>query len=92
VIGHIGCLQDEMLGLIASHVVVPDYRGFGVGGRLLAELVVLARNEGLRLVEALLRPTLPRVCRLYEHHLFREAGAAPADGWARYERRLDGPT
>ncbi len=91
-IGHISCWQDEMLGLIGSHVVLKAYRGFGVGAGLLEEMIRRARAEGLRLLEAVLRTPLTRACRLYERRRFHETALESDDGWIRYECRLDGPT
>jgi ribosomal protein S18 acetylase RimI-like enzyme len=91
-IGHISCWQDEMLGVVGSHVVAGPYRGFGVGGALLDCTIKQARDYGLRLLEASFGAETYRASHLYERHGFRRIGSCSPDGWNRYERRLDGPT
>jgi N-acetylglutamate synthase-like GNAT family acetyltransferase len=91
-IGHISCWQDEMLGVVGSHMVSKPYRGLGAGGALLAHTVKQARDLGLRLLEVSFDAEACRASHLYERHGFRPIGSHSPDGWNRYERRLDGPT
>lgn len=96
VAGFLAWRQDETVGVVQAHAVLPGHRDLGIGTALLAGLVARVRREGLRIVEATLPASFRTARRIYERQGFREQGRSaregePADVWVHYERRFKSP-
>jgi RimJ/RimL family protein N-acetyltransferase len=65
------CAHVATLGSFAMH---PSFRGLGLGGRAIEQIVLLARSKGARRLELLVETDNARAIRFYEKNGFtREA-------------------
>ena len=89
VAGLAGWQQDEMVGVVQVHLVLPAHRDRGVGTALLVRLIEQARDVGVRFLEAALPEVALRSQRIYRRQGFQEVGQQ-VDGCIVYEKYLGG--
>jgi ribosomal protein S18 acetylase RimI-like enzyme len=86
--------QPGDLGRVRWFVVHPALRGRGLGARMVAELVELARAQDMRELELETFSELSAAARIYRGHGFRVVAERPRDDWGkpmsyqRYHLRL----
>ncbi|HEY8424901.1 MAG TPA: ribosomal protein S18-alanine N-acetyltransferase [Limnochordales bacterium] len=73
-VGYVGIWLVADEGHITNVAVHPDYRGRGVGRRLMEAITDLARRKGMRRMTLEVRKSNIRAQRLYESLGFRSAG------------------
>ena len=74
VIGYAGCWISFEEGQITNVAILPEYRGKGVGTRLMAELIRLLLARGLTALTLEVRPSNAPARALYARYGFHEAG------------------
>ncbi len=74
VIGYAGCWISFEDGQITNVAILPEYRGKGVGTRLMAELISLLLARGLTALTLEVRPSNAPARALYARYGFHEAG------------------
>ena len=89
VIGFVAWLQDEMQAVIVGLGVRDTHRRFGVATRLVNALTAHLREEGMRLLEAVVPRDRAGAIAVFESVGFRELGQSTAD-CVIYEYRLWG--
>lgn len=74
VIGYAGCWISFEEGQITNVAVLPEYRGKGVGTKLMGEIIRLLLARGLTALTLEVRPSNMPARALYARYGFREAG------------------
>lgn len=74
VIGYAGCWISFEEGQITNVAVLPEYRGKGVGTKLMGEIIRLLLARGLTALTLEVRPSNTPARALYARYGFREAG------------------
>ncbi len=74
VIGYAGCWISFEEGQITNVAVLPEYRGKGVGTKLMGEIIRLLLARGLTALTLEVRPSNAPARALYARYGFREAG------------------
>ena len=65
--------RGTRIGLVSDNAVLPDFRGRGVGGELLARVLAIMREAGMEFAQVFTGPEEPYAParRMYERHGFR---------------------
>lgn len=74
VIGYAGCWILAGEAQITNVAILPDYRGRGVGTKLMAAVIAAAKARGASAMTLEVRPSNAPALALYHHYGFREAG------------------
>ncbi|HBT79394.1 MAG TPA: ribosomal-protein-alanine N-acetyltransferase [Selenomonas sp.] len=74
VVGFAGCWVTCDEAQITNIALLPDWRGQGLGTRLMADLMAAAKARGCTAMTLEVRPSNTAALALYHHYGFKEAG------------------
>lgn len=74
VVGFAGCWVTCDEAQITNIALLPDWRGQGLGTRLMADLMAAAKARGCTAMTLEVRPSNTAALALYHHYGFQEAG------------------
>ena len=74
VVGFAGCWVTSDEAQITNIALLPDWRGQGLGTRLMADLMAAAKARGCTAMTLEVRPSNTAALALYHHYGFKEAG------------------